>query len=67
VGRCEDNGLFRKWRAVVVGVIPALGRVGELAALPGIQTHGEYHLTKPEFGGRTGVQVGCDILTAFRR
>ena len=38
-----------------------------LAALPGIQTHGEYHLPKPEFGGRTGIQVGCDILAAFRR
>jgi len=38
-----------------------------LAGLPGIQTHGEYHLPKPEFGGRTGIQVGCDILAAFRR
>jgi hypothetical protein len=38
-----------------------------LASLPGIQTHGEYHLPKPEFGGRTGIQVGCDILAAFRR
>lgn len=38
-----------------------------LAALPGIGTHGEYHLPKPEFNGRTGIQVGCDILAAFRR
>lgn len=38
-----------------------------LAALPGIQTHGEYYLPKPEFGGRTGVQVACDIVASFRR
>lgn len=33
-----------------------------LLALPGIQTHGEYHLPKDEFGGRTGIQVGCDLM-----
>lgn len=38
-----------------------------LAALPGIQTHGEYYLPKPEFGGRNGVQVACDIVASFRR
>lgn len=38
-----------------------------LAALPGIQTHGEYFIPKPEFGGRTGVQVGYDIIAGFRR
>lgn len=38
-----------------------------LAALAGIQVHGEYHLPKPEFNGRTGIQVGCDIVAAFRR
>ncbi|MGV0675633.1 hypothetical protein ABQE62_05495 [Mycolicibacterium fortuitum] len=35
-------------------------------ALPGIKAHGEYHLTKPEFGGRTGIQVVCDTVAAFR-
>ena len=38
-----------------------------LAALPGLQAHGEYHLPKPEFDGRTGVQVACDTVAAFRR
>lgn len=38
-----------------------------LAALPGLQAHGEYHLPKPEFDGRTGIQVACDIVAAFRR
>jgi hypothetical protein len=38
-----------------------------LAALPGIQTHGEYWIPKPEFGGRTGIQVACDIMASFRR
>lgn len=38
-----------------------------LAALPGMQVHGEYHLPKPEFGGRTGIQVACDAVAAFRR
>lgn len=45
-----------------------IGKVlATLAALPGVITHGEYHLPKPEFGGRTGIQVGCDTLAAFRR
>jgi hypothetical protein len=38
-----------------------------LAALPGLQAHGEYHLPKPEFGNRTGIQVACDMVAAFRR
>ena len=45
--------------------IPAL--IGLLGALPGIQTHGEYHLPKPEFGGKTGIDVGRGIVAAFRR
>lgn len=36
--------------------------VKTLVALQGIQTHGEYHLPKPEFGGRSGIQVACDIV-----
>ena len=36
--------------------------LGLLLALPGIQTHGEYHLPKPEFGGRTGIDVGFDQI-----
>lgn len=36
-------------------------------ALPGLQAHGEYHLPKAEFDGRTGIQVGCDIVAAFRK
>ncbi|MGQ9348966.1 peptidoglycan-binding domain-containing protein [Mycolicibacterium gilvum] len=45
--------------------IPAL--IGLLAALPGIQTHGLYHVPRPEFQGRTGIQVACDTIAAFRR
>lgn len=50
---------------LTVGGITKL--IKTLAALPGIQTHGEYYLPKPEFGGRNGVQVACDIVAAFRR
>lgn len=45
--------------------LPAL--LGLVGALPGLQAHGEYHLSKPEFGGRTGIQVGCDVMANFRR
>ena len=45
--------------------IPALIQL--LGALPGIQTHGEYHLPKPEFQGKTGIDVGRGIVAAFRR
>ena len=38
-----------------------------LAALPGIDTHGRYWEPRPEFGGRTGIQVGCDVLASFHR
>jgi len=43
------------------------GLIGLIAALPGLQAHGEYHLPKPEHGGLTGIQVGYDIIAAFRR
>jgi len=33
-----------------------------LIALPGIQTHGEYHLPKPEFNGLTGEQQGVVLV-----
>lgn len=49
----------------ILSNIPAL--IGLLAALPGIQTHGEYHLPKPEFNHRTGEDVGKEIVAAFRR
>lgn len=45
--------------------IPAL--IHLLTQLSGIQTHGEYHLPKAEFGGRTGIQVACDVMAGFRR
>ena len=38
-----------------------------LGALPGIGVHGDYYAEKPEFGGRSGIQVGCDIVAGFRR
>ncbi|QFG09056.1 endolysin [Mycobacterium phage ThulaThula] len=52
----------------VRGVLTNLGELVKLlAALPGLQAHGEYHLSKPEFNGRTGIQVGYDVVAAFRR
>lgn len=38
-----------------------------LAALPGIAIHGDYYAPKPEFGDRSGLQVGQDIVAGFRR
>jgi hypothetical protein len=43
------------------------GLIHLLTQMSGIQTHGEYHLPKAEFGGRTGIQVACDTVAAFRR
>jgi peptidoglycan hydrolase-like protein with peptidoglycan-binding domain len=45
--------------------LPALFHL--LGALPGIATHGSYYDPKPEFGGRTGIQVACDAVASFRR
>ncbi|OBK14100.1 hypothetical protein [Mycobacterium asiaticum] len=41
--------------------------IAVLMAMPGIGVHGDYHAPKPEFGGRSGYQVGCDIVAGFRR
>ena len=41
--------------------------IATLIALGGIMTHGEYHLPKPEFGGRTGEEAAYDIVASFRR
>ena len=38
-----------------------------MAALPGLQSHGSYHLPRPEFGGRDGHMVAYDHIAAFRR
>lgn len=35
---------------------------GLIAALPGLQNHGAYHMPFPELGNRTGIQVGCDLM-----
>ncbi len=43
------------------------GLISLVAALPGLQAHGEYHLPKPEFGGRDGIAVAYDIIAGFRR
>lgn len=41
--------------------------MGLIAALPGLQAHGAYHLPIAEFGGLTGPQVAYDAIAAFRR
>lgn len=41
--------------------------LGLLVALPGIGVHGDYNAPKPEFGGRSGLQVAYDIVAGFRR
>lgn len=52
----------------VQGVLTNLPQLlGLMAAVPGIGVHGDYYAPKPEFGGRSGIQVGCDIVAAFRR
>lgn len=33
-----------------------------IAALPGLQAHGEYWVIKPEMGNRSGIMVGCDEI-----
>lgn len=47
----------------VLANIPGL--IGLVAALPGLQAHGEYHLPKPEFNGRTGIQVANDLVATY--
>lgn len=36
-----------------------------IAALPGLQNHGAYHVQFPELGGRSGIQAGCDLVNLF--
>jgi hypothetical protein len=45
--------------------LPAM--LGLLTAMPGIAVHGDYYAPKPEFGGRSGFDVGYDIVAGFRR
>lgn len=41
--------------------------MGLITALPGLQAHGGYQLPLADFGGRTGPQVGYDIIADYRR
>lgn len=46
------------------------GLITLLGALPGLLSHGSYHAImppRPEFGNRTGTQMGYDIIAEFRR
>ena len=36
-------------------------------ALPGLQSHGEYHLPKPEFKNLSGIQVATKTMDDYRR
>lgn len=38
-----------------------------LIALPGLQSHGAYHLPRAEFGGRDGHMVAYDLIANYRR
>lgn len=51
------------------GIITNLGELLKLvASLGGLQAHAEYEWPpKPEFGNRTGVDVGREIVASFRR
>jgi hypothetical protein len=49
----------------VLTSIPALVQL--VTALPGIQSHGSYHLPHPEFGNRTGIDAAYDVIAGFRR
>lgn len=50
------------------GVLTHIPDLVELVgALPGLQSHGAYHLPRAEFGGRDGQMVAYDIVAAFRR
>lgn len=52
----------------VQGILTNLPQLlGLLAAMPGIAVHGDYYAPKPEFGGRSGVDVAYDIVAGFRR
>lgn len=41
--------------------------LGLLMSIQGIAVHGDYYAPKPEFGGRSGFDVGFDIVASFRR
>lgn len=41
--------------------------IGLIGALGGLQVHGDYYAPKSEFNGRSGLQVGYDIIAGFRR
>lgn len=50
------------------GILTSLPDLMSLVtALPGLQSHGAYHLPVPDFGGKTGPQVGYDHIANFRR
>lgn len=52
----------------VRGILTNLDDLMKLVvALPGLQTHGSYHLPRPEFGGRDGHMVAFDLIANFRR
>lgn len=73
MGQAGNDGNAEEDRRMIellspTGVLTNIpGLIQLIAALPGLQAHGEYHLPKSEFNGRTGIQVGCDIVAAFRR
>lgn len=70
-GAAEDPYVVQLRNDLSAKGLLSIGGIGKLiktlAALPGIDTHGRYFEPRAEFGGRTGIQVGCDIMAAFRR
>lgn len=41
--------------------------IGLIGSLGGLAVHGDYYAPKPEFNGKSGYQVGFDVVAGFRR
>lgn len=48
----------------IIDLPKAIATAGQLIDFASTQAHTSYHLPAPEFGGRTGIQVGVDFLAA---
>lgn len=63
-----DTEVDKKIEALLspMGILTNIpGLIGLIAALPGLQKHGEYWLPQVELGNRSGQQVACDIIRLY--